>query len=189
MKRNITLGLLLLAMMCCVVPVHAQRFGGPERMKGKIIVGGHVGAGYSGRTLHFSVSPQVGYRLTRSLELGTRLGYSLSYHAYTAYGTFFNHYFSGALYGNYEIFRGLYVHAEDEVVCGLVTGPAIETSASRWYNSVLVGGGYRQYSGSSYVFYSLLYDLSWDYLYEDTPYANPFIVRMGVCFALDGKRK
>lgn len=191
MKRNIVLGLLLLAMTCCVMPVHAQRFGAPEQMKNKIVVGGDIGAGYYGRHLYFSIAPQAGYRLTRNLEVGTRLGYSLNYYNnYGAYGSFFNHYFSGALYANYEIFAGIYAHVEDEELCCLVSGPAITSSSAQWYNSLLAGLGYRQYSSSkSFVFYSLLYDLSFDYVTEDNHYVSPFVVRVGACFALDGKRK
>ena len=190
MKRIVFIAILLSALF--VLPARAQRFGGPEGMKGKIIVGGNIGAGYYGNTLSFSIAPQVGYRLTRSLEVGSRLGYHLNYHGsyYSAYGPYFDHFFTGSLYANYEIISGIYAQVEDEAVCCLVSGPNITSSRSQWFNSFLIGGGYRQYSGSSYVFYSLLYDLSWDYMYLDNnPYNSPFIIRVGFCYAIGGKRK
>lgn len=191
MKRILVLGSLLLMTVLCAMPAHAQRFGAPETMKNKIVLGGDIGASYYGRHLYFSLAPQVGYRLTRNLEVGTRLGYSLNYYYdYGAYGSFFNHYFSGALYANYEIFAGIYAHVEDEEVCRLVSGPAITSASTQWYNSLLAGIGYRQYNSSrSFVFYSLLYDISYDYVTDDNPYISPFVVRVGACFALDGKKK
>lgn len=192
MKRIIALTALMVAVALGSATANAQRFGAPEQMKGKIVLGGNLGAGYSGHTLYFSIAPQVGYRLTKNLEVGTRLGYSLNYYNnyYSAYGRYFAHFFSGALYANYEIFAGIYAHVEDEAVLCLVNGSAITSSTTRWYNSVLVGGGYRQYASSnSFVFYSLLYDLSYDYVYDDSPYTSPFVVRVGFCYAIDGKRK
>ena len=192
MKRFLLIAILFPMLALGVMPVQAQRFGAPEQMKNKIVLGGDIGAGYSGRTLYFSIAPQVGYRLTKNLELGTRLGYSLNYYNnyYSGYGRYFSHFFSGALYANYEIFAGIYAHVEDETVLNIVSGQAITSAKPRWYNSVLAGIGYRQYSSSnSFVFYSLLYDLSYDYITEDSPYISPFVVRMGFCYAIDGKRK
>ena len=192
MKRIVTMMVLLTMAVLVPTMTQAQRFGAPEQMKGKIVLGGDIGAGYSGHTLYFSLAPQVGYRLTKNLEVGTRLGYSLNYYSnyYSATGRYFAHFFSGALYANYEIFAGLYAHVEDEEVLCFVSGPAITSSATRWYNSLLAGIGYRQYSSSrSFVFYSLLYDISYDYVNNDSPYTGPFVVRLGFCYALDGKKK
>lgn len=192
MKRFLILMTLFSVLGLGARPAFAQRFGAPEGMKNKIVVGGNVGAGYYGNALSVSLSPQVGYRLTRSLEVGTRLGYQMTYHtAYSAYGPYFDHFFTGSLYANYEIFAGLYAQVENETACCLVTGPNITSSKSLWFNSFLVGGGYRQYSGSrSYVFYDLMYDLSWDFMDAyNNPYSSPFIVRWGFCYALDGKKK
>ena len=176
-KRLILLVLMLTALLS--PQLKAQVFGGPESMRGKTLVGGDFGLGMYGNSFYVSVAPQAGYRLTRSLEAGVRLGYELYYHyGDYAYGNYFCHYFSGAAYLNLEVFSGIYLHAEDEELCLLVSGKSLETSASSWYNSVLVGGGYRQYWGNDYTFYSILYNLSWDY---DSPYSSPFVVRVGYC--------
>ena len=167
--------------------VQAQIFGGPEFMKGKIVVGGDIGAGAYGSSVYFGVAPQAGLRLTRSLELGVRLGYDLHYYYGYYYGNYFCHYFSGALYANYEVFKGLFLHVEDEEMCELIRGSGVNTTSPSWYNSFFVGGGYRQYfSPSGFVFYALLYNLSWDYSYNgyfSSPYANPFVIRVGYCYA------
>ena len=185
MKRIVSLALFL----CCsalLVQAQAQIFGGPESMKGKFVVGGNFDAGFYGRSLNIGVAPQAGYRLTRSLEMGVRLGYQLNYnYGNNYYGSYYCHFFSGAVYANCEIFRGLYLHVEDEEMCLLVGGEAVNPTAPSWYNSVFVGAGYRQYfSETDFVYYAFLYNLSWGY--DDlgnynSPYANPFVIRVGYC--------
>ncbi len=192
MKRFVTLIMVLVLTAVCSAGLQAQRFGAPESMKGKLIVGGNIGAGYYGSSLSLAIAPQVGYRLTRNLEVGARLGYQMNFHSnyYSAYGRYFNHVFSGALYANYEIFAGIYAHIEDEEVGSFYSGPAITSSEWGWYNNALVGLGYRQYSGRSYAFTTLLYNLSWDYMdMYNNIYVSPFVIRVGFCFALDGKKR
>ena len=189
MKRKLTILIAFVMTMTWMSPTEAQTFGGPEFMKNKVVVGGDFGFGMYGSSLYVGVAPQAGYRLTRSLEVGVRLGYDLNYYYGSAYyGNYFCHYFSGSAYANYEVFSGIYLHVEDEEMCLLVRGQALNPSAPSWYNSVFVGAGYRQYtSSSSFAFYSILYNLSWDYGYtgmDSSPYASPFVIRMGYCYAL-----
>lgn len=184
MKRIVTL--VLIAVMSAFFALHsdAQIFGGPEYMKGKKVFGGNITGGATGNYLHVGVAPQFGLRLTRSLELGTRLGYDLYFYHDYYYGRYFCHYVSGALYANYDIISGIYLHAEDEEMCLFVSGKDVNANAPRWYNSVFVGAGYRQYAyDGSYVYYALLYNLSWDGFSGNSPYANPFVIRMGYCHA------
>lgn len=185
MKRLFTVAIALMLSATFSQQLSAQTFGAPEFMKGKLVVGGDFDAGYYSNSLCLGIAPQVGFRLTRSLEVGVRLGYNLNYFPNYGYGRYFYHGFSGAGYANFEIFRGFYLHAEDEELCLLVRGKNIEPSAPSWFNSVFVGGGYRQYlSSTSYYYYALLYDLSFDYYHNTSPYASPLIIRMGFCFAL-----
>ena len=189
MKRKLSILFALAITMMFVLPAQAQTLGGPEFMRKKVVLGSNFGLGIYGNRFYVGLAPQAGYRLTRSLEVGVRLGYDLNYYYGNAYyGSYFCHYFSGAAYANLEIFRGLYIHAEDEEMCLLVRGQAIDPSAPRWYNSVFVGVGYRQYTySSSFAFVSLLYNLSWDNGYvtnNASPYISPFIVRVGYCVAL-----
>ena len=165
--------------------LEAQTFGAPEVMKGKIVVGGNGDIGMAGNCFYVGVAPQVGYRLTRSLEVGARLGYTLNYY-WGYYGNEFDHFFSGALYTNYEIYRGIYLQVENEETCCLIRGTDMGDIEPQWCNSFFVGGGYRQYyNASSYVYYSLMYNLSWDYGYNSfTPYASPFVFRVGFCKGL-----
>ena len=187
MKRFITVLFALALGLTTSFSLKAQAFGAPAFMKGKMVVGGIFNAGYSTGCLHVGVAPQFGYRLTRSLEVGVRLGYDLShYYRDPYYGSHNWHFFSGAAYANFEVFRGLYLHVEDEESCVLVRGQSLNPSAPKWYNSAFVGAGYRQYAGDgSYVYFAFLYNLSWSYYNVDSsPYANPFVIRVGYCFGL-----
>ncbi len=185
MKRNLLLWFTLIFLTTVSYQVDAQTFGAPEAMKGKIVVGGNGDLGIAGNCFYVGVAPQAGYRLTRSLEVGARLGYALDYY-WNYYGNRFYHFFSGALYANYEIFHGIYVQVEDEETCCLIRGTDLGTNSPSWYNSVFVGGGFRQYySATSFVYYSLMYNLSWDYDFNGgSPYANPFVIRVGFCKGL-----
>ena len=186
MKRIISVLFALVLGMTTSLSLKAQEFGGPDFMRGKMVVGGNVNAGYSTGRLHLGAAPQFGYRLTRSLEVGVRLGYDF-YHDYSDpyFGSRYWHFFSGGLYANYEVFRGLYLHVEDEESCVLVRGQAVNPSAPRWANSVFVGAGYRQYAfDGSYMYFAFLYNLSWGYYASNSPYANPFVIRVGYCFCL-----
>lgn len=183
MKRIVLLVWTVVLPIFLMSSVQAQIFGGPQSMKGKVVVGADVGAGMYGDCFYVGIAPQAGYRLTRSLELGVRLGYELNHYNDYYYGSYNCQYFSGSAYTNLEIYRGLYLHAEDEELCMLIRGNAVNPNAPSWYNSVFVGVGYRQYSfDSSYIYYAFLYNLSWDY--ANSPYASPYVIRAGVCFAL-----
>ncbi len=180
MKRIISIVFALLLTVTLSSQVQAQDFGGPESMRHKVVVGGGFNLGFNGNSFYVGVSSQAGFRLTRSLELGLRVGYDLYYHYRDYYyGNYFCHYFSAAAYANFEVFRGIYLQVEDEELCQLVSGHTIGTNAPTWYNSVFAGIGYRQYWGNSYTYYSVLYNLSWDYY---SPYASPFVVRVGYCY-------
>lgn len=185
MKRIISILFALVLSMTLSSTIKAQVFGAPDFMKGKKVVGGIFAAGYSSGCLHVGAAPQFAYRLTRSLEIGVRVGYDL-YHYYASpyYGSYNSHFFSGAVYANYEIFHGIYVHVEDEESCMFVRGQALNPSTPTWYNSAFVGGGYRQYtSEASFVYFAFLYNLSWSYAHPgDSPYVNPYVIRMGYCF-------
>lgn len=182
MKRIVSIIFALVLTATFSYQLEAQTFGAPEYMKGKLVLGGNADLGFAGNCFYVGVAPQAGYRLTRSLEVGARIGYDLQYY-WDYYGNYYYHYFAGALYANYEIFGGIYAEVEDEEMCCLFSGTNQGPVATQWSNNVFVGGGYRQYyDATSYFYYSILYNLSWDYSYNSfTPYASPFVIRVGFC--------
>ena len=189
MKRIISIAFAIVMTVMFSYRLDAQGFGAPEYMKGKFVLGGIANLGFANNCFHVGIAPQAGYRLTRNLEIGARLGYDMRYYnsKYSMYGSYFAHFFSGAVYASYEIFSGIYVQVEDEEICSLYSSHETGITTPNWYNSLFVGGGFRQYFGeSSYTYYSIMYNLSWDYRFNgnECPYASPFVIRIGFCKGL-----
>lgn len=182
MKRFGIIAALCLLLFGLGMNVNAQEV---PNLKGKFIYGGNFGGGMSGNYLNLSISPQVGYRILNPLELGVRSTYNLFCLFDRVYGNQSSHYLGGGPYASFQVYRGLFVHAEDEVLYGFSRWNH-QTSAGQWFNSVFVGGGYRQYTYSgSYAYLLVLYNLSWNYIQTgtwDTPYSSPFEFRVGYCF-------
>ena len=163
----------------------AQRLTDVPDLTGKIIYGGTIGGGLSGRYLNLSLAPQIGYRVFNPWEVGVRGSYSLQCQFDQFNGTLSSHYFGVGPYTNFQIYKGLFVHVEDEVMYGF-TRWNHETSAGHWFNTLFAGGGYRQYTrAGSYAYFLILYNLSWNVIQIDgwqTPYGSPFTIRVGYCF-------
>jgi len=183
MKRFAILTVLGLLLFGFVGKASAQ-YDVPDR-KGKFIYGGNFGFGMSGYYLSLSLAPQIGYRVLNPWEVGVRGIYNLQAWFDRVHGNEYGHFFGVAPYTNVEVFRGLFLHVEDEVMYGLRRWN-YETVSAKWYNSVFVGGGYRQYNYSGgYVYFLVLYNLSWNVIPSttwDTPYSSPLILRVGYCF-------
>ena len=172
-------------MLCGFCGKASAQFSSVPDLKGKVIYGGNFGFGLRGNYLSLSIAPQVGYRVFNPWEIGVRGIYNLNCSFDRYNGNSYAHYFGVAPYTNFQIFRGLFVHVEDELLYGLYRWNH-ETVRGKWYNSVFVGGGYRQYSyNGSYVYFMVLYNLSWGSIQTnglDTPYASPLSLRVGYCF-------
>jgi len=185
MKRFAIIASLCLMLFGFVGKASAQFLPDVPDLKGKVIYGGNFGFGMSGNSLSLSIAPQVGYRIFNPWELGTRVIYDLDCNFNRTYGTTYGHYFGVAPYTNFQFYKGLFVHVEDEVMYGIVRWKGM-TVSQKWYNSVFVGGGYRSYtSNGSYVYFMALYNLSWGILQSngwDTSYTSPVSLRVGFCF-------
>jgi hypothetical protein len=187
MKRFGIIAALIVILMGLTVKASAQ-FGETPNLRGKMIYGGNFGFGIRGNQLNFSISPQVGYRVFNPWEIGVRGTYNLLcyFNRYAANDYF--HYVGVAPYTNFEIFSGIFLHVEDEIVYGFGRWNGSNIIPT-WYNSVFVGGGYRQYTyNGSYAYFMVLYNLSWGVLSNagnggmETPYSSPFSFRVGYCF-------
>ncbi len=185
MKRFGIIALLGLMLLGLGGKAQAQLLPDVPNLKGKVIYGGNFGFGMSGNYLNLSVAPQVGYRIFNPWEAGVRGIYSLQAWFDRVYGNEYGHYFGVAPYTNFQVYKGLFLHVEDEVMYGL-TRWNHETQGGRWYNSTFVGAGYRQYSYSgSFAYFLVLYNLSWGNPKTgmwDTPYNSPIEIRFGYCF-------
>lgn len=186
MKRFALIASLVLMLFGFAGKASAQILPDVPDMKGKWIYGGNIGGGMYGNYLSISLSPQVGYRIFSPWEVGLRGVYDLTCNFDRVNGNTYAHYFGLAPYTNYQVYKGLFLHVEDEVMYGFSRWNH-QTARSQWFNSVFVGGGYRQYTYSgAYIYYMVLYNLSWGLLYDqnswDTPYSSPIEIRVGFCF-------
>ena len=185
MKRFGIIAALSLMLLGFAGKASAQILPDVPDMKGKITIGGDFDFGMYGHTLNFAIGPQVGYRIFSPWEVGLRGVYNLYCSFSALYGNEYYHYFGAAPYTNFQIYKGLFVHAEYEKLYGMARYNH-ETIGGEWYTSVFVGGGYRSYSyEGAYYYLMLLYNLSWGS--QETwsglyPYGSPIVMRVGFCF-------
>lgn len=184
MKRFVIIASIGLMLLGFFGKASAQFLPDVPDMKGKMIYGGNFGFGINGYYLSLSLAPQFGYRIFNPWEVGVRVIYDLSCYFDKVNGNEYGHFFGVAPYTNVQVYKGLFLHVEDEIMYGLKRWNH-ETIAQKWYNSVFVGGGYRQYTSESSYFYILaLYNLSWSVIQSsgwETPYGTPFTLRVGYC--------
>ena len=186
-KRMKRIGIIaaLMVMLCGFCGRASAQYSSVPDLKGKVIYGGNFGFGLNGNYLSLSLAPQVGYRIFNPWEVGVRGIYNLTCNFDRVYGSVYGHYFGVAPYTNFQVYKGLFVHVEDEVLYGFYRWNH-ETVSNNWYNSVFVGGGYRQYSYTgSFMYIMVLYNLTWGGFHTntwDTPYVSPISIRVGYCF-------
>lgn len=188
MKRFAIIASLCLMFFGFAGKASAQILPDVPNMKGKITLGGDFDFGVVGHYLNFGIAPQVGYRIFSPWEVGVRGVYNLYCYFDAYYGNDYYHYFGMAPYTNFEVYKGLFAHAEYEKLYGLERYNQ-ETYGGIWYNSIFVGGGYRSYSyEGSYYYMMVLYNLSYGDMENWTdglyPYASPIVLRVGLCFSL-----
>jgi len=185
MKRFVIVASFCLMLFGFASKVSAQFLSDVPDLKGKMIYGGNFGLSISGNYLNLSIAPQVGYRIFNPWEVGVRGIYNLQCFFNRYLGNEYGHYFGVAPYTNFQVYKGLFLHVEDEIMYGINRWNH-ETINNKWLNTVFVGVGYRQYSYTgSYAYFLVLYNLSWAVIPSnnwDTPYTSPVSFRVGYCF-------
>lgn len=145
-------------------------------LKDRIFTGGNLGLQFGNPTM-IEIAPLVGFKITKKASAGigaTYLYYKYSDLFYTA--TYISNIYGGRVFGEYVIWRGIFAHAEYEVLNG-------EWIYGSRYNiiSTLVGGGYRQLLfGNTSINFTILWNINSSY---DSPYINP-IIRGGISVGL-----
>ena len=116
MKRLGIIAALIIMLLGFAGKATAQLLPDVPDMKGKTVFGGNFGFGMNGNYLSLSLAPQVGYRILSPWEVGVRGIYDLTSNFDRVYGNSYGHYFGVAPYTNFQIYKGIFVHAEDEVM-------------------------------------------------------------------------
>jgi hypothetical protein len=191
MRNRITFTTLILSLLVLFTLPGYGQFGQPQdrgterdnfKMQKRLYIGGGLGFGISSYSTSLMVAPVVGYRLSPSFDVGTRVNYT--YYRYNdaplKYST--NNVGVG-VFGRYYLFffNDLFLHAEYEALnyeqVYVTTNYEVDHKERLWVSSLFIGGGYRQWVGNSaFVGLTVLWNLL-DNI--DSPYNNP-IFRIGV---------
>ncbi len=161
----------------------AQQVAGAPEKQSRWVFGGDFGLGFSSYGSNVLISPTAGYKITPAWEGGVRLTYN--YYSYKDRSLkFSSHNYGGGLYTTYVIFKGLFAHAENELLSyerAIISQNAVVETERIAVHSIFIGGGYRQYfTANSFASIMILYNLNETL---DSPYENPMF-RIGFGFGL-----
>lgn len=144
--------------------------------KSHLFYGGGFGLQFGSVTL-IELSPLVGYKVTPKFGIGLSPTYKYySYkNSYYSSSRLENNVYGGSIFARYMILENIFAHAEYESLFYNIKVPGYPIDM-RQYNSVLVGGGYRQQIGSNAAMnLMVLWNLNDT---PDSPYTNP-VIRIG----------
>jgi hypothetical protein len=152
--------------------------------KERIVTGGGFGMGFNNYQDYISVSPIIGYSLTRKLLGGVGLSYQyVNYKDVLPGQDVSTNNFGLSPFLRFNVFRGIFLQTEYEHLnYEFITYPSLETTRQS-YNSFFAGGGYVQPIGRNAAFFIMaLYNFSFETPRpgEYAPYYNPWVLRVGV---------
>jgi hypothetical protein len=153
--------------------------------KERIVTGGGLGLSFSSYQDFFSISPQIGYMVTRRLMAGTGFTYRYTNYKYFKPSMKFNDY-GVSPFLRFTVYRNIFIQTEYEYLnyedFRYPVTPARET-VRRNFSSFLAGGGFVQPVGQKISFYIMaMYNFSYKNAAagEYSPYDSPLIVRAGI---------
>jgi hypothetical protein len=149
--------------------------------KERIVFGGGLGLSFGSYQDFFSVSPQIGYRITAKLIGGTGFTYRYTNYKYFSPSIKLNDYGINPFL-RFTVYRNIFVQTEYEYLNYEFPVTTQETTRKD-FNSVFVGGGFVQPVGEKVSFYIMaLYNLSYKSRNgnEYTPYDSPLVIRAGI---------
>lgn len=183
--KFISILILSLAFLMGINSISAQtedkNFQPESNFRSRLFFGGGFGLQFGSVTL-IELSPMIGYKVTPKFGIG--LGPTYKYFRYKDYyspSTYSQtNVFGGSIFARYFIFENIFAHAEYESLFYNTKVPGYPKEMQQ-FNSLLVGGGYRQQIGANAgMNLMLLWNLN------DTPnslYTNP-VVRIGFSIGL-----
>lgn len=176
---------LLLSFVALLFTITAMAQGKNNSLEGvpareRIVTGGGLGLSF-GNTVDFvSISPIIGYAITKRFIAGTGFTYR-----YTKYKTInppisFNDYAINP-FARFTVYNGIFIQTEYEHLNYEYYVGNGET-ARKSFNSFLAGGGFIQPMGRNAAFFVMaLYNFSYtasSSVY--TPYQSPWVIRAGI---------
>ncbi len=163
-----------IAVMLITSYAYAQ-FTENKEEQSRWFAGGNLGLQFGDITL-IDISPSVGYMLTNRMALG--LGATYKFYSmkslYNPKTRYKSNIWGGSCFARYYVFPQVFAHAEYEYLMY-----RSESLGNIDFQSIFLGGGYRQYFSERGAFeILLLYNLNET---ENSPYSNP-VIRFGVIF-------
>jgi hypothetical protein len=150
--------------------------------KERIVTGGGLGLSFSSYQDFISVSPQIGYMVTRRLIAGTGLTYRYTNYKYYNPSIKLND-FGVNPFLRFTVYRNIFIQTEYEYLNYEFPLNSIGETTRENFNSFLAGGGFVQPIGQKVSFYVMaMYNFS----YRDpdpgeySPYSSPLIIRAGI---------
>jgi hypothetical protein len=149
--------------------------------KQRIVTGGGLGLGFGSVQDYFSVSPVIGYSITKKLIAGTGVTYRYTNYKYFKPSIKLTDYAVNP-FVRYTIYKGFFVQTEYEYLNYEFPVTNVETTRLS-FDSFLAGGGLIQPIGKNLAFYVMaLYNFSYQQPVPGrySPYNSPFILRAGI---------
>lgn len=150
-------------------------------VKERIVVGGGFGLSFNSYQDFFSLSPQIGYLITRKLMAGT--GVTFRFTNYKYYNPSIKLYDYGVNpFVRFNVYRNIFVQTEYEYLNYEFPVNTTETTRKN-FNSFLAGAGFVQPVGQKVSFYLMaLYNFSYrdPVAGEYYPYSSPLVIRAGI---------
>jgi hypothetical protein len=153
--------------------------------KDRIVTGGGLGLSFGSDQDYISISPIIGYALTRKLVAGTGITYRYTKYKnlYGTSGDVSTNDWSINPFARFTVYNGIFLQAEYEYLEyeGFYY-PSLETFKDS-YSSFMAGGGFLQPIGSHAAFFVLaMYNFSYTTPNptDFSPYGSPWVIRAGI---------
>jgi hypothetical protein len=178
--------LVIVFCVCCGVTIQAFSQGEDNSLKGvpakdRIVTGGGLGLSFGSYQDFFSVSPVIGYMLTKKLVGGTGVTYRYTKYKYYTPSIKLNDYAVNPFL-RYTVYKTIFVQAEYEYLNYELPIDNVNTIRQN-FNSFLAGGGVIQPISPKASFYVMaLYNFSYTapVVGRYSPYDSPFVIRAGI---------
>lgn len=149
--------------------------------KERIVTGGGLGLGFGSNQDFISISPLIGYSITKKIIAGA--GFTYRYTNYKIYRPSIRLTdYAVNPFARYMVYKGFFVQTEYEYLnYELPTNQT--TTIRKGFDSVLAGGGLIQPLGRNLAFYIMaLYNFSYSNtdLNVYSPYTSPIVFRAGI---------
>lgn len=176
--------LIVVLLLCATFNAFGQ--GKDNSLKGtpfkeRIVTGGGLGLGFGSVQDYVSVSPVIGYSLTKKFIAGTGVTYRYTNYKITTPSIKLNDY-AISPFLRYNIYRGFFLQTEYEYLNYEFPVNTAETVRMD-FTSFLAGGGLVQPIGRNLAFYVMaLYNFSYQQPVPGriSPYNSPFVLRAGI---------